>query len=690
HPPATLAHMAAFALFGKNPAAHHLLLVVLHILAAWMLFAALRKLTGSTGKSALAAALFAVHPVNVEAVAWIAQCKTVLAGLFFFAAVHLYARYAKSLSMGAYVLSLGAFLVSVSANPLAAAMPLAFVALDYWPLGRFAAGRGAPQRTVRALLAEKLPFLAVSAGVLLFALSRGPVFGLAPAGAEGPGLLLRLAYAASLPARYLATLAYPAGLSVFHPFPWQVGPATAAAGFLVFAAITVLAVWQAGRMPFVLAGWAWFLAGLVPVSGLFQLNAYPAMADRFLYIPAVGVFLAVIWLAAQIFSQGRRAAAGVALGMAVLVLMGGLAANRTATWSESEKLLSAAVSQNPENYTALWLLGDMSGKKGDIEAAEKYYQASITANPSCAPAYKGMGDILAAGEKYGDAIEWYEKAIKLEPGYWTALHNLAAALERRGRLADAAKVFEATASMAPHDAMTYVNLGILLTRLGRLEEAKEALTHAMDVRPDYARAYLELGNLNALMGNIPDAARCYGSALRLEPELEGLRESMARVLKGGVPGAGGAGKDMDPRVTKLLRAMEKNPDDPRLHNNLGTLFENQGLLGQAEFHYRRALVLDPDYALAASNLGMLLARQGNVSEALELLARAAEHAPESVAPAYNLACLYSLEKNREQAVYWLEEAVRRGLDDKGLVESDPDLEWLRKTPEAGRILEAMP
>ncbi|MBU2490817.1 MAG: tetratricopeptide repeat protein [Proteobacteria bacterium] len=694
-PPSTLAHMAAYAAFGENPVGHHLALAALHLLAALALYLALRSLTGAPGKSAFAALIFAAHPVNVESVAWVAQYRTVLSALFFFLCLDLYARYARAPSRGRYLAMAVAFFLAVASKPVVAAMPLALLALDFWPLARFSGqGRGAG-RGALALVAEKLPLLALSLGVLGVMILGGPSFGLSLGGSFGssPGLGLRLAAALTGVADYLGSVFLGWGLSVYRPYPAAVATGQAILAGALVVLVSLAVAFQARRRPWLLTGWAWFLAGLIPVSGLAQWGAWPATADRFLYVPAVGLFVAVVWLLAGFLERATatRATAAV-LGGAAVAVLAWTAVGQTSLWADNRTLLARALDLDPDNCVALRLLGDDAADRDRPREALEYYDRSLALCPNQAQAYKGAADILSRGDRLDRAVGLYQKAVEANPLYWTARHNLAAALARLGRVGDAAREFAATAQIAPNDALTRLNLGMCLAQLGRLEEAREQYEKAISIRPDLAPAYLRLGDIYALAGQAPDAARCYGMAVRLDPDLAEARESFERLLTGrereAAPAPEPAPRDRE--LEELLAFLERDPENPVIHNNLGALYEARGKTDRAEFHYRRALILKPGYAKAANNLGVLVMHRGDFEAARELLEDAAAREPENVAPAYNLACLHSLMENGEKSLFWLEEAVRRGLSQRSLVETDPDLAFLRETRDLAPVLASMP
>ncbi|HEY0512079.1 MAG TPA: hypothetical protein VGH73_09255 [Thermoanaerobaculia bacterium] len=383
HPLTLLSHMLDCQLFGLDPAGHHATSLLLHLANVLLLFAALRRMTGAVWRSAAVAALFAVHPTHVESVAWVAERKDVLSALFWILAMAAYERYARRPSLGRYLPVALAMALGLAAKPMLVTLPFALLLLDVWPLERLSLGW-------KRLAAEKLPLLALSAASSLITL-RYQRTSLAPLDALPWGL--RLANAAVSYAAYLGKTLLPRHLAVFYPLPIEIPAWKTAAATALLAAITALALWKARRAPWLLVGWLWFLGTLVPVIGLVQVGRQ-AMADRYLYIPSIGLFLAIVWGIWEVAELGakRRAVLATASAAAILALAVETWA-QAGTWRDSVALYRHALSVTRDNYVAHVGLAKALVGKGDLAGAEAQYRAALALRPALAEARIGLEEI---------------------------------------------------------------------------------------------------------------------------------------------------------------------------------------------------------------------------------------------------------------------------------------------------------
>ena len=432
HPLTWMSHMADVSLFGLDAGAHHRVNAFLHAANAALLFFVLLRMTASPWRSAFAAALFALHPLHVESVAWVAERKDLLCALFWLLAMGSYARYAGRPGAARYLPVAGFMALALLSKPMAVTLPFCLLLLDFWPLGRLSPpgkGGGAP---LPRLLAEKVPLFALSAAscvvTYLAQQTVGTVGSLLhlPAG-------VRLANAAVSYARYLGKTAWPSGLAVLYPHPGASLPAWQVAGaVLLLLCVSALAVWRIKRSPFLAVGWFWFLGTLVPVIGLVQVGAQ-AMADRYTYIPLVGLFIAAAWGVPGIVPDGRLKKRGLAA--AACVVLTALAAAswvQAGHWRSSVALFEHAVEVTRDNWFAENNLGfslDMEGRKDEAIA---HYRASIGIKPDFPVARNNLGAILAAQGEFAEAAVHFREALRAQPDYLPAHYNLGQVLERMG------------------------------------------------------------------------------------------------------------------------------------------------------------------------------------------------------------------------------------------------------------------
>jgi len=540
HPLTGLSHMLDVELFGLAPAGHHATSVLLHVLATLALFAALVRLTGAPGRSAAVAALFALHPLRVESVAWVSERKDVLCGLWWMVACWAWAGWARHGGAGRYALVVGATMLALLAKPMAVTLPFALLLLDWWPLDRMR------RDGVRALLVEKLPLIVLAGAVagITYVVQRGAgaVVSLdaLPFGDRAANALV--AYVA-----YLRQTVWPAGLAVFYPFEpvpaWQ-----AASSAALLAAITAGALWQAGGRPYLAVGWLWYLGTLFPVIGLVK-QGDQAMADRFTYIPSVGLAIAAGWGVAALAPRARRAGPVTAI---VVVLAGHALATRAqlAHWRSSEALFTRALAVTRDNGVAHLNLG------AALEAA-------------------GRGD---------EALPHHREAVRLKPRDPRALVNLGQALAARGDRAGARARYEEALGFAPQFALGHLDLGLLDAAEGRLDEAVSHYEAALRIDPSYVKARVALGLARSGQGRLSDAVAELEAALRLDPRHTVARNNLALVLEA-------AGR-REEAVLRYRESLRETPDDPRLHHNLAALLLDGGRRDEALAHLREAVRLD--------------------------------------------------------------------------------------------------
>jgi tetratricopeptide (TPR) repeat protein len=486
HPLTWLSHMLDCQLYGLNPAGHHLTNVLLHIATVIALFLVLRQMTGVLWRSAFVAAVFAIHPLRVESVAWVAERKDVLSGLLFMLTIGAYVRYARRpWSPVRYGLVVLLFAMGLMCKPMLVTLPLVLLLLDYWPLQR------EEPRKLSGLVLEKLPLLALSAAGCVVTL-------LAQTGAiQSTGsfsLPLRLGNALVASMIYPGQMVYPAGLAALYPFPRHGVPAweSALAGTLL-AGISVVAWGQWRKRPWLLIGWVWYLVMLLPVVGIIQVGNQ-AHADRYTYLPQIGIYVAVTWMAAEWGAkwQVERATFGVLMTGVLAVLMV-CAWKQTAYWQDSETLWARALACTKGNNIAHFNLGVALGQKGRVEEAIAQYQEALQIAPHDAEAHNNLGMALFQKGNVDEAITHLQKAAQIQPGLAKAHYNLGVALCQKGRVEEAIVEYQNALQIKPDYAEAHNNLGHVLLQEGRVDEAIAHLQKALQIRPGYgvARSNLE-------------------------------------------------------------------------------------------------------------------------------------------------------------------------------------------------------
>jgi protein O-mannosyl-transferase len=596
-----ITHMVDCQIYGLNAGGHHLTNVLLHGASAVLLFLVLRQMTGRLWPSAFVAAVFAVHPLRVESVAWVTERKDVLSGLFFMLALAAYVGYAcHRFSFVRYAAVIVPFALGLMAKPILVTLPFLLLLLDYWPLRRWSA-----PNAVRLLL-EKVPLVALSA--LSCALA---VWGY---GSEGVNLLdqrydlswrvgnVPLSYVS-----YLGMFFYPANLAIPYPRPGLDLPLWKISGAVLLLILLTLAALVAGRRrPYLPVGWLWYVGMLVPVSGVFQFGMQ-TMADRFTYLPQIGLCLGLTWALADALesSPSRRAVYGVAAAL-VLAILTGCAWRQTSFWRDDLTLWNHTLACTSRNRLAHHALGNTYLRLGRIDEAIEQYRAALAIEPDYAMSHYNLGVALAAVGRLDEAMEHYRTSAQLQPKDAMSHYNLGVALAAVGRLDEAIEQYEKTVELQPDYVGAHNNLGCALYARGRLDMAMSHFRKALEVDPQSADAHLNVGTIWRHYGELDKAIAEYQQALRLNPDLPWAHFALgAAFAKRG---------DLDLAIAEYRRALEGNPPFAvEVHNSLGLALAARGKPDEAVVHYRRALAIDPGFVKARRNLAKVLSGASGAS-----------------------------------------------------------------------------
>jgi len=476
HPLTWLSHMLDIELFGLNPGGHHFTSVLIHTMNSLLLFLALKLMTGALWRSAVVAAFFALHPLHVESVAWVSERKDVLSAFFWMSTMWAYYFYSKRPSIRTYLPVILLYALGLMSKPMLVTLPFVLLLMDYWPLKR--AGFGAPdggrQRKVPAsrLLTEKAPLFllsVVSSAVTFIVQRRGGAVGSLETYTFGS----RIANALVSYVRYLAKTVWPSNLVFFYPHPggsiplWQ-----PLASFALTAAVTALVLRERRRRPYLTVGWFWFLGTLVPVIGLVQVGSQ-AMADRYMYIPVIGLLIMGVWGVHGITGMKRNLKTAAAAATVVLLSAASLKSWKQAgIWRDSATLYEYALGVDDGNYVAHVNLGIVLDLRGRSREAARHYLRAIRMQPENPTAYYNMGKALMKLGKLSEAFEYYEKALELKPDYAEAHNNLGILLASRGEKEKAIEHYVAALRLNPEYHQVYINYGAALKDMGRFDRKR--------------------------------------------------------------------------------------------------------------------------------------------------------------------------------------------------------------------------
>jgi tetratricopeptide (TPR) repeat protein len=615
HPLTWLSHMLDCQLFGLKAGPEHLVSTGFHIANTLLLFLLLRRMTGALWRSAFVAALFALHPLHVESVAWVSERKDVLSALFFLLTVGAYVRYAeilglesKAQSPGAgaprltlhasryYLVSLTLFTLGLMSKPMLVTLPFVLLLLDYWPLQRFRPSTFNPQPTTCfRLVAEKAPFvlLAAASSVITFIVQR-------KGGAVSTSLSVgaRVANALVSYVRYIGKMLWPQNLSILYPHPghWPAWQVIACAGLLL--AVSAAVILLARRRPYLAVGWLWFCGTLVPVIGLVQVGIQ-SMADRYTYVPLIGLFIMLAWGIDDLVPvrpwRTRALAIGAALSLAACAF---LTERQIRFWRDSEALFRHAVHVTRDNYLAYNNLGFYLSGQGRAAEAMENYRLSLKINPAYEDALNNLGYALAGQKKYADAIPLYLAALRIKPNHAEVHNNLGNALSETGKIDEAIQHYLIVLQQKPDHADAHNNLGIALAMKGKLDEAIPHFHEAIRSKPSYASAHSNLGNALAVQHKLAEAIQEYQESLRLKPEDAQAHNNLGNALAE-------LGKVED-AIGHYREALRLNADNPEAHFNLALALLRQGKREEAMANLTAALRLKPDYAEAQAQLKSMM------------------------------------------------------------------------------------
>ena len=501
HPLTLISHMLDCQIFDLKPAGHHFTNVLLHTVAALLLFSWLFDVTARFWSSAFVTALFAIHPLRVESVAWIAERKDVLSAVFFFLTLFAYVRYVRASSTARYVSVLVLFACGLMSKPMLVTTPAILLLLDYWPLNRVADAKSFWQRA-----REKIPLFALSAAASIVALALQVH---APTSVGQLPFLWRLENALISCVIYVWQIFWPVDLAIFYPHPddtltwWQV---TLAAAFLI--AITLLVFAKRRSRPYLLVGWLWYLIMLLPVIGIIEVGLQ-GRADRYTYLPHIGLYIALVWLVVDLSRVRRQKILAVAGSVALLVLSL-IAWKQTTYWRNSDILWTHALAVTKDNDVALTNYGTSLMERGNLDEALSTLQAALAIRSrseqshyrfSLALIHDSLGTVLARQGRLGEAMANFREAISLRPDYQDSHYNLGVLLLKKGEVDNAIAEWRSILAIHPADAGTNLNLGNALVQKGFLREAMSHYEITLREEPD---SPLALNNLAWLLAAAPD------------------------------------------------------------------------------------------------------------------------------------------------------------------------------------------
>ena len=672
HPLTSLSHMIDVELFGLDAGKHHIVNFLFHIINVILLYFVFYWITGAFWQCALVAALFAIHPLNVDTVAWVAERKNLLSTTCWILSMAAYVNYTIKPSLLRYLIIITTLCAGLMAKPMLVTLPCVFLLMDFWPLGRHRYslnhypsfdGSKISKRSIPHLILEKLPLLAVSFISIIISIVSLKMQSQIANDQIAP-LAVRAGNAFVSYIKYIYKILWPRDMVVYYPFPnvvpaWQIIGALILLGLLSFFVITMLK-----KKPALAFGWFWFLGTLTPVIGIIQGGVWPAMADRWTYIPAIGIFIMIAWGIIEHISKLNlpRAFTSIILILISIPLIY-IAINQVSVWQNSITLFTHALEVTGSNYLSHYNIAEEQNNKGNENEAVYHYTQAIKSGPNFFKAYNNLANIYV---KYGNldkAIRLYYQAIKVNPRILKIRLNLGKVLVQKGLHDQAIEHFKMALKINPENFSAHEELGKVFAKKGLFDEAIIHLKKTTKLRPESASAFNNLGNALAEKGEIDMAIKALQQAL-----------------------------DLDHRLFNA-------------HNSIANAFFRKGRMVDALYHYEFSLSGEKEN-IFSKNRNMLIssippnarnqiffktavrfAEERNFNKAIELFQKVLENEPANPRIFYNISCLYAIQNQKKKAVEWLKLAVEQGFKNWNALKNDPDLQNIRQEPYVKKLIE---
>jgi tetratricopeptide (TPR) repeat protein len=640
HPLTWISHMLDVSIYGLKPMGHHLTNLVLHASNTVLVFLLLNRMTASIWRSAIVAALFALHPTHVESVAWVAERKDVLSTFFGLLCLIAYSSYARSqssilhprsataipldsrpsplafLTAPRYWLAVAFFALGLMSKPMLVTWPFVMLLLDIWPLNRLNLSTIRNQlSTLRSLLVEKIPFFALTVASCVLTFFAQKAGGAVQTMDQLP-LLVRVGNASVSYMRYIGKTFWPVDLSIFYPYPDAWPPLLVGLSVLSLLVLVAVGIWQIRTRPYIAVGLFWFIGTLVPVIGIVQVGSQ-SMADRYQYIPQIGLFMGLVWGVATL--AVRRELRNIVVGMSVVCVAGCLAMTRQRVedWQDSERLFTQALRVTKSNFVAHNNLGLHRLNVKKYDEAINSFNAALAVKPGYAATHNNLALAYMAVGRVDDALKSFEDALKYSPALYQARVNLASIFTTKNRLNDALKLLEDHQVEIEEYPEGLCALANLMMEFGRLDEATKHAQAALAIRPDYGDAHNCIGSIAMKKGQPEEALKSYKIALAQNPNAAVVRRNSALALAalGRFPES----------ILEYKEATRLKPDYLPAHLGLAIVYQESGDLESGAKHWNEVLKLSPDLWAAHEQMAMLLTKQGKYEDSIPHFVQALKH-----------------------------------------------------------------
>ena len=600
HPLTWLSHMLDCRIYGMNPGHHHMTNVIFHILNTLLLFFIFKRISGSVWKSAFVAALFALHPLHVESVAWVAERKDVLSTFFWMLALWSYAGYVERSKLDKYLLLILFYILGLIAKPMIVTLPFVLLLLDYWPLKRFCLKSSDTENPAIhrpfyfGLILEKIPLFLLSAasGVVTYLVQKsgGAVNSLAAIPFH-----VRIANALLSYVGYIGKMFWPHNLAVLYPYPKSIALWKIAGAGLLLMMMTVFVFRMLRSKPYLAVGWLWYLGTLVPVIGIVQVGSQ-ALADRYTYVPLIGIFIMMTWgISDWVSKRHYKRIILFTLTAIILSLLMITSRLQVKYWTNSVTLFEHAVNVTDDNSTAQLNLGEALAEQGNMDKAVKHYKAALKTKPDLAGANINIGVYFREEGKLDKAIDHFSKVLNEKSDRAAAHCELGDTLEKKGELSGAVMHYLEAIRIRPGYAKAYNNLGIILAGQNKVEAAIVFLSKALQISPGYAGAHYNLGKIYANQNNPEKAIFHYQKALQFDPNMMQALYHLSWILSTHEDKKYRNGKEAVKLATRLCKITQYR--QPLAMDTLAAAYAEAGNFNEAVFTaekaYKMALMHGP-------------------------------------------------------------------------------------------------
>jgi len=644
-----LSHIADCRMFGPEPGLHHFTNLIFHLLNSILLFLFLRLILTDFWKSFWIAMLFAIHPMNVESVAWISERKNLISSFFFFLSLIAYCRYVKQPNRSKYLILTFIFILGLLAKPMLVTLPVILLLLDWWPLQRLSFQQNTEsakhnfkpdinlQKPLRYCVFEKIPLIFLSfMAVYMTIYSVIGERNLSPETTHS--IKLRLANAILSIVVYIGKILWPFNLSVFYPYPETIDLWKLIVAVFLLIFLSFLFFKRFKSSPYLILGWLWFLITLLPVLGILQAGLWPALADRWVYIPAIGLFVIIIFAGEKIFIQYLP--------------------------PQKIRFLFACF------FTSILMIITWHQVRHWRDGMSLYKQA-LRATTGNVMAHNNLGNILMEKGLIDQAAHHFQQAIQIDPSYTKAQINLANAWIDRGRAQEALEIYQKLLKKKPGDAQIYNNMGNAFLQINDINQAMRYYISAVQKNPNYAEAYNNIGVALWKNGQKNKSMAMFQKALSIDRDYKRAYENMVTLTS--------EQKDTNQELQQLLNKSFQSPEDPILLFQLGQLFQKENKPYQSIIYYQKALELKPDWYEAQKNLAVSFAMKGDYKAAFAIFQRFIRQNPNNSDAYYYMASIRSRQNNVMEAIQWLQKAIDHGFSDWKSIQTDSNLSNIRSS-----------